>query len=57
MGLSDINQSKLLSPYLPTMVLSFQIDRIDTGLYRAVALRKGNEVSLPEAYLLAPIPE
>jgi hypothetical protein len=32
------------------MVLTLQIDQIDTGLYRAVALRRGNEVSLSEVY-------
>jgi hypothetical protein len=33
------------------MVLTFQIDQIDTGLYCAVApLRGGNEVNLPEVY-------
>jgi chaperonin GroEL (HSP60 family) len=32
------------------MVLTFQIDKIDAGRYRAVALRGGSEVNLPEVY-------
>ena len=32
------------------MVLTFQIDQIDTCLSHAVALRGGHEVSMPEVY-------